>query len=158
MVNIGDNQNLKWRRRMLKYDIVTGRQRWEVDKAWKEVMHMTSGTIVIVNALDEIPSQHPTLGILVQYQHGGVVVSGNKFSCGYVFRVVKNSRLYNNNNQVIVDGLILSEKNMAVMKQFDANQFHQHLIKLYRERFPLENFNITEIKRSFKISNKLACL
>ena len=53
-------------------------------------MHVSSGTIVTVNALDEIPSLHPTLGILVQYQHGGMVVLGNTFSCGSAFRVVKN--------------------------------------------------------------------
>ena len=115
-------------------------------------MHMTSGTIVIFNALDEIPSLHPILGILVQYQHGGVVVSGNKLSCGFAFRVVKHSMLYNHNNQMIVDGLLMPEGNMAIMKQFDANLFHQHLIQLYRERFPLENFNITEIQKSFKIA------
>ena len=115
IVNIGDNRNLKWRRCIIKYNISTRRHRWEVDKTWSETMHISSGSIVIVNPLDEIPCQHPTLGMFIQYQHGGVVVKENKFSCAFAFRIVKHKFLYNKNNEMIVDVSKVSEKENVLM-------------------------------------------
>ena len=134
IVNIGDKRNLKWRRRILKYDINTGRNKWELDTSWKQIMHISSGSVVIVNPLDEIPSIDPSLGTLIQYQHGGVVVTGNKFSCAFAFRVVKEIRLYNKNNQMSVPSSMMSEESLRIMNEFDVDHFHENIKHLYRQR------------------------
>ena len=146
IVNIGDKRNLKWRRRILKYDINTGRNKWEVDTSWKQIMHISSGSVVIVNPLDEIPSIHPILGTLIQYQHGGVVVTGNKFSCAFAFRVVKEIRLYNKNNQMIVPSSMMSEESLRIMNEFDVDHFHENLKHLYQQRFADVHKKISSFK------------
>ena len=65
VVTIGDSRKLKWRRRILVLDLVTGRYNWQIDKTWKYVMHVASGSIVIVNPLDEIPTQTAVIGMLI---------------------------------------------------------------------------------------------
>ena len=135
IVNIGDSRKLKWRRRMLTLDLVTKRYKWVVDKKWKDVMVISSGTIVIINPLDEIPAVDPVLGIMIQYQHGGVVVNGSKFSCAYAFRNVKSYGMYNEKNELIRNTESVSNEAKALKVDFNHLKFHNNLKKLYQCRF-----------------------
>ena len=147
IVTIGDSRKLKWRRRILVLDLVTGRYKWQIDKIWKHVMHVASGSIVIVNPLDEIPTQTAVIGILIQYQHGGVIVNGSKLSCAYAFRVVKTSKVYNKSNQMLnINGYTISNDEKELLNTFDYLKFQDNLKLLYKLRFEKEHLNISYIK------------
>ena len=147
IVTIGDSRKLKWRRRILVFDFVTGRYKWKIDKTWQHVMHITSGSIVIVNPLDEVPTQTAVVGMLIQYQHGGVIVNGSKFSCAYAFRVVKTSKFYYRSNQTPdINGQTISNDEKELLNNFDHMKFQTKLKMLYKLRFETEHFNISHIK------------
>ena len=147
IVTIGDSRKLKWRRRILVLDLVTGRYKWQIDKTWKHVMHISSGSIVIVNPLDEIPTQTAVIGMLIQYQHGGVIVNGSKFSCAYAFRVVKTTKVYNKSNEALnINGHTISNDEKQLLNSFDHLKFQTKLKMLYKLRFETEHFNISHIK------------
>ena len=69
---------------------------------------------------------------LSQYLHGGIDVSGEKFSVAFVFRVVKETKLYN-----LCDGtLYCTESNgggnvINGVLGFDLGSFHYKLRSLY---------------------------
>ena len=110
-------------------------------------MHISSGSIVIVNTLDEISLQTSVIGMLIQYQHGGVIVNGSKFSCAYAFRVVKTSKLYNRSNQTPdINGQTISNDEKELLNNFDHMKFQTKLKMLYKLRFETEHFNISHIK------------
>ena len=142
IVNIGDDRKLKWRRRVLTYNHSTHRYKWVVDKIWRHVMHISSGTIVIVNPLDEIPTLHPIIGVMIQYQYGGVIVQGSKFSCAFAFRSVKTCRSYNSNHQLQLEGGKICDETQEILAKFDHVSFHTELKALYNSRFREENRNI----------------
>ena len=62
--------------------------------------------------------------------HGGVNVSGEKFSVGFVFRVVNNYGMYHR----IDDTMVVPNKesdNVNGILGFDVGAFHDNLINLY---------------------------
>ena len=134
-VNIGDGRKLKWRRGILTFDPFTRRYKWAVDKKWRDNMDINSGTIVIVNSLDEVPTIDTIIGTMIQYQHGGVIVSGSNFSCALAFRNVKWFGEYNTKNQLKIEGGSVSNEAKHLYNNFDSVKFHEDIKKLYEHRF-----------------------
>ena len=62
--------------------------------------------------------------------HGGVTVSGEKFSVGFVFRVVNKSGMYHKKD----DTMVVPNKKSDIVNGIlglDIEAFHNKLLKLY---------------------------
>ena len=105
------------------------------------MIQLSSGCIVIINALDELPTLDPIKGVLIQYQHGGVIVSGYKFSCAFAFRTVTSFFAYNCDHELIWDTSALKSDSVKIPKDFDTDEFHDKMKSLYKSRF---NFDFDE--------------
>ena len=92
-------------------------------------------SIIIVNPLDEISTYDHSIGLIVRYRHGGVKVTGNKLSIGFVFRVVNTWAVYDSNNKMVypINGYPNTKPEMV--GKIDTNAFDKDLLFLYQNTF-----------------------
>ena len=131
--SIGSTRNLNWKKRRIGKN-ETGRKTWLPKEKDRITYAIGSDTISIINLLDENPMSKKNQNELSQYLHGGIDVSGEKFSVAFVFRVVKETKLYN-----LCDGtLYCTESNgggnvINGVLGFDLGSFHYKLRSLYNK-------------------------
>ena len=89
-----------------------------------------SDTITVINPIDENPCSQKNIGNMRQYMHGGVNVSGEKFSVGFVFRVVSRVGLYHKTNDTLVTENKKSDVFNGVLG-LDLGEFHRNLLRVY---------------------------
>ena len=77
--------------------------KWHDDKEWSDYMTFKSGSIGIINPLDERPAPGDDPTNNVQYLHGGIDESKNKLSMVMTFRVSDFVNIYDNNSRLILD-------------------------------------------------------
>ena len=127
--SLGDTRCLRWKVRRIGLS-QSGRNVWENSMCTKMVFKLGSDTLTIINPHDENPHSAKNIHDMRQYMHGGVNVSGETFSVGFVFRVVKNSDTYHK----IDDTMVVPNGHSDVVNGilgFDVGAFHEKLIKLY---------------------------
>ena len=89
-----------------------------------------SDTLTVIHPDDENPRSSKNKGDMRQYLHGGVNVSGHKFSVGFVFRVVNKIGMYHK----IDDTMVVPNKESDVVNGIlglNIGSFHKNLIKVY---------------------------
>ena len=89
-----------------------------------------SDTLTVIHPDDENPCSSKNQGDMRQYLHGGVNVSGHKFSVGFVFRVVNKIGMYHKRD----DTMVVPNKESDVVNGIlglDIGSFHKNLIKVY---------------------------
>ena len=129
--SIGDTRELNWTKRRMNV-FVNGRKTWEPVKCFRCSFQLHSDTITIINPHDENPLSSKNISDKSQYLHGGVNVSGEKFSVAFVYRVVSNTKLYNvRDDTQHYDGSDGSGDVVNGILGFDMNQFHLNLKQLY---------------------------
>ena len=68
-----------------------------------------------------------------QYMHGGVHLSGEKFSVGFVFRVVNKTCMYHSTDDTMVYHNSSGHGNVVTeILGIDMMSFHRNLLTLYR--------------------------
>ena len=91
-------------------------------------------SLTIIHPNDENPLCDKNKHDMRQYLHGGVNVTGEKFSFGLVFRVVKSACVYNQDNDtMVIDDPIGSNYVVGGCLGIDLNEFHNNLSMLYRK-------------------------
>ena len=130
IVAMGDSRNLLWERQVL---VVSkhGRKKWVTDKTFKSLVTLNNMSIIIVNPLDEISTYDHSIGLIVRYRHGGVKVTGNKLSIGFVFRVVNTWAVYDSDNMMVYPINGYPNTIPEMVGKIDTNAFHQDLLFLY---------------------------
>ena len=89
-------------------------------------------TLTIIHPDDEYPLSSKNIKDMKQYLHGGVNVSGERFSIGFVFRVVNHTAMYNSNDDtMVIDTSDLESDIVNGVLGFDIGTFHTNLINLY---------------------------
>ena len=89
-------------------------------------------TFTIIHPDDEYPLSSKNISDMKQYLHGGVNVSGELFSIGFVFRVVNHTAMYHDNDDTMVfDTSELESDVVNGLLGFDIGTFHRNLINLY---------------------------
>ena len=127
--SVGDTRYLHWKVRKMGFS-ASGRNIWENATSSKMSFKLGSDTLTIINPDDENPRSSKNKHDMRQYMHGGVNVSGNKFSVGFVFRVVNNSDTYH----TIDDTMVVPNQPNDIVNGiigFDIGAFHARLINLY---------------------------
>ena len=90
-------------------------------------------TFTVIHPNDEYPLSSNNIRDKKQYLHGGVNVSGECFSIGFVFRVVNHTAMYHGNDDTMVfDTSHLEGDVVNGVLGFDIGTFHRNLINLYR--------------------------
>ena len=126
---IGDARRLRWKERKIGLS-KCGRKIWENAVGTNMCFELGSDTLTIINGDDENPRSSKNKQYKRQFLHGGVNVSGRKFSVGFVFRVVNNYALYH----VIDDTMVVPNQESDIVKGivgFNVGAFHDNLINLY---------------------------
>ena len=127
--SIGDSRHLHWKARTVGYNS-SGRKIWIDSTGQKMCFKLGSDTLTVINPIDENPRFRKVNGEMRQYMHGGVNVSGEHFSVGFVFRVVNGIGLYHKED----DTLVIKNKNSEVVNEvlgFNLGQFHKNLLRVY---------------------------
>ena len=127
--SIGDARRLRWKERKIGLS-KCGRKIWEDSVGSNMCFELGSDTMTIINGDDENPRSSKNHHHMRQYLHGGVNVSGEKFSVGFVFRVVNNYGMYHR----IDDTMVVPNKESDIVNGilgFDVGAFHEKLINLY---------------------------
>ena len=127
--SVGDSRNLHWKVRKVGIS-TSGRKIWMDSKCSKMVFKLGSDTMTVINPMDENPCSPDSEHDMRQYLHGGVKVSGEKFSVGFVFRVVNRIELYHK----VDDTLVVENENSDIVNGllgFDLGKFHTNLIRVY---------------------------
>ena len=70
------------------------RNTWVNDPKYAKSFLLTGDSVTIINPLDEDPLGCKNQKTKFQYQQGGVSVTGDKYSAGLVFGVVKFTEFY----------------------------------------------------------------
>ena len=129
---IGDKRRLNWRLRHVTAND-NGRKVWCQPNADTLTFEIESDTLTIIHPHDENPMIDSNKESMSQFMHGGVNLSGEKFSVGFVFRVVKDTHKYHLSDDTmvydnssghgdVVDGIL----------GIDIMSFHWNLLTLYR--------------------------
>ena len=127
--SIGDTRELNWKcRNIVMSD--RGRYVWENNVCEKMKFQLRSDTLTIIHPDDENPRSLSNIEGRRQFLHGGVNVSGHKLSVGYVFRIVKNTAMYNKMNDTMI---VENECNDVVngILGLDIGSYHRKLFNLY---------------------------
>ena len=137
IITLGDSRQLKWQKQILMVNCASGRLKWyNMHKCdFFETVELGDKTIYIVNTLCERPLVDPYYGCFIRYQHGHVNVTKFNMSCGLVLRVVKNIRLYNQDNQIICDSDHMHVESGNLNKSSLYESFHKELKLLFLETF-----------------------
>lgn len=127
--SIGDTRLLHWKARKRGYS-KSGRTVWENCVTQKMTFQLGSDTLTIINPEDENPCSSKNQRDMRQYMHGGVNVSADKFSVGFVFRVVSDTGMYHKGDDTMI---VDNKKNDVVngVLGFDMGAFHTKLLELY---------------------------
>ena len=130
--SIGDKRRLNWKcRNVVKTK--HGRNTWINKKCNKMSFELGTDTLTIIHPDDEYPLSSKNHNDMKQYLHGGVNVSGQRFSIGFVFRVVNHTAMYHDNDDTMVfDTSDLESDIVNGVLGFDIGRFHTNLINLYR--------------------------
>ena len=127
--SIGDSRNLHWKLRKIGYN-KSGRKIWIDSTCPKMCYRLGSDTITVINPNDENPCSINNKDGMKQYMHGGVNVSGEKFSVGFVFRVVNRVGLYHKTDDTLVAENRKSDVVNGVLG-LDLGEFHRNLLRVY---------------------------
>ena len=127
--SIGDTRELKWKFRNILIS-KHGKKTWHEMDCPRMLFKLGADTLTIINPKDENPKHSKNKDDMRQYLHGGVNVSGEKFSVGYVFRVVNRCEMYHKSDDKMV---VANETNDVVdgILGFDTASFHKRLHSLY---------------------------
>ena len=92
-------------------------------------------SLTIIHPNDENPLSDKNKNDMRQYLHGGVNVTGQKFSVGFVFRVVNKTALY----QVFDDTMFIDNTNgqsdiVNGVVGVNLPSFHRNLYNLYSNK------------------------
>ena len=89
-------------------------------------------TFTIIHPDDEYPLSSKNINEMKQYLHGSVNVSGERFSIGFVLRIVNHTAMYHDNDDTMVfDTPDLQSDIINGVLGFDIGTFHRNLINLY---------------------------
>ena len=127
--SIGHNRSLHWKVRKLEYS-KDGKKRWQTSSSYKRSFQLGSDTITVIHPDDENPLSTKNSEEMKQYVHGGVNVSGEKFSVGFVFRVVDRIGRYHKKD----DTMVVENKTNNVVNGIlglDIGAFHTNLLRVY---------------------------
>ena len=99
--------------------------------------------ITVLHILDEKRQKLHNIIYDVQYQHGNVVVQGNRMSIALVFRVVEEHHWYNMVTNSMINKNLHVEKHWfsrvhkreELYSQFDGIKFHKQLLQLFHLSF-----------------------
>ena len=131
--SLGNSRTLKWKSRHISKSSI-GRSIWKDDTDSTHIFSLGSDTVTIINPLDENPLNVNNIQRKLQYLHGGVSVTGEKVSVGLVFRVVKSTCVYNQNDDtMVIDDPIASNYVVDGCLGIDLNEFHNNLSMLYHK-------------------------
>ena len=130
--SIGDTRNLKWQLRKIGIS-QSGRKVWEKATCSKMMFALRNDTLTIIHPDDENPRSEKNIFDNRQYLHGGVNVRAEKFSIGFVFRVVNRTAEYHGVDDTMVFDNEVSDTVNGVLG-IDLASFHRRLINLYRTR------------------------
>ena len=84
--------------------------------------------------MDENPLSVNDIQRKSQYLHGGVSVTGENFSVGLVFRIVKSTCVYNQDNDtMVIDDPIVSNYVVGGYLGIDLHEFHNNISMLYHK-------------------------
>ena len=90
--------------------------------------------VTIIHPLDENPLTINNIQCKSQYLHGGVSITSENFSVGLVYRVVKSTCVYNQDNDTMVtDDPNASNYVVGSYLGIDLNDFHNNLSMLYHK-------------------------
>ena len=129
--SIGDTRKLKWKCRC-SVKSTTGRRVWEKKECTPMTFQLSSDSLTIIHPDDEYPLSEKNVHDKRQYLHGGVNVSGDKFSVGFVFRVVNSTAMYDSSNDTMVIDTSNVESDVVYgVLGFDVVSFHSNLFNLY---------------------------
>ena len=110
------------------------KQRNSVNSKWSNYLTLSesydfdSDTITIINQLDENPCSDKNIKEHAQYQHGGVNMSGEKFTAGVVYHVVNCDKSYNiGKDAMVVEYMPGVNHIVKEMIGFDYVRFHEFL-------------------------------
>ena len=134
VLTVGDNRDLKWKRRRLGFERV--RTKWIEDNDFGVTFNLCNSSVTVINPRDEDPLDITHEGKHTQYLHGGVSITGDKLSFGLVFRYVMGKasysptthRMTSDNKQSKIDYSHLYEK-------CDPNDFITKLRTSYTDKF-----------------------
>ena len=127
--SIGDVRHLHWKLRKAE-NSKYGRKVWVESTCDKMSFKLGSDTLTVIHPDDENPRSAKNKGDMRQYLHGGVNVSGHKFSVGFVFRVVNKIGMYHKTD----DTMVVPNKESDVVNGIlglNIGSFHKNLIKVY---------------------------
>ena len=86
--SIGDKRTLNWKRRHVSANDNGGKV-WSQSNDNTLTFELDSDTMTIIHPDDENPKSNRNKESMSQYMHDGVNITGETFSVGFVFRVVK---------------------------------------------------------------------
>ena len=127
--SIGDTRELHWKVRKTALS-KSGRKVWKMLQSDEMSFKLGPDTLTLIHPDDENPGSPKNSFDMRQYMHGGVNVSGEKFSVGFVFRVVNKICTYNKED----DTMVVPNRNNDVVNGivgFDIGVFHNNLLRLY---------------------------
>ena len=130
--SIGDKRNLNWRCRHVSAN-ENGRKVWKQQNDNTLTFELNSDTITIIHPEDENPLSEKNKKHMSQYMHGGVHLSGQIFSVGFLFRVVKETRKYHlSDDTMVYDNSSEHGDVVNGILGIDIMSFHWNLLTLYR--------------------------
>ena len=91
--SIGDKKRLNWKCRCIEKS-TSGKINWQKKACIKMCFELGTDSLTIIHPNDENPMSDKNKNELRQYFHGCVNVSGQKFSVGFIFRVVNQTSMY----------------------------------------------------------------
>ncbi len=109
-----------------------GRKVWKQQNDNTLTFEMDSDTMTIIHPEDEITRSEKNKKNMSQYMHGGVHLSGEKFSVGFVFRVVKETHKYHlSDDTMVYDNSSGHGDVVNGILGIDIMSFHWNLLTLY---------------------------
>ena len=130
--SIGDKRILNWRCRSVSTN-ENGRKVWKQHNDNTLTFELDSDTMTIIHPDDENPRSKSNEKTMSQYMHGGVHLSGEKFSVGFVFRVVKETQNYHlSDDTMVYDNSSGHGDVVNGILGIDIMSFHWNLLTLYR--------------------------
>ena len=110
----------------------SGSKIWQQKTCSKMSFELGTDTLTIIHPDDEYPLSSKNRDDMKQYLHGGVNISGERFSIGFVFRVVNNTAMYHSNDDTMYCDTFDSKSDIVNgVLGFDIATFHGNLFNLY---------------------------
>lgn len=109
---IGDNRKLNWRCKCIR-ECTSGKKIWEKKVGIKMSFELRTDSLTIIHPNDENLTSDKNKHDMRQYLHGGVNVSGHKFSVGFVFRAINVTAVYH-----VVDDTIIKMDRVALLMEY----------------------------------------